>query len=93
MWKVSGVIGEGSDNFPIVEEIEAKKRGIRCAVYSKLLKLTKRYKNLIVKQNDNGSIMMSQIPKNYNYNAFTKVLLLRYNHNHGTNMYHCPLKG
>ena len=40
MWKASGVIGEGSDSFPIVEEIEAKKRGIRCAVYSKLLKLT-----------------------------------------------------
>ena len=40
MWKASGVIGEGSDSFPIVEEIEAKKRGIRCAVHSKLLKLT-----------------------------------------------------
>ena len=40
MWKASGVIGEGSDSFPIVEEIEAKKRGIRCAVCSKLLKLT-----------------------------------------------------
>ena len=40
MWKASGVIGEGSDSFPIVEEIEAKKRGIRCAVYSKPLKLT-----------------------------------------------------
>ena len=40
MWKASGVIGEGSDSFPIVEEIEAKKRKIRCAVYSKLLKLT-----------------------------------------------------
>ena len=38
--KASGVIGEGSDSFPIVEEIEAKKRGIRCAVYIKLLKLT-----------------------------------------------------
>ena len=36
MWKASGMIGEGSDSFPIVEEIEAKKRGIRCAVYSKL---------------------------------------------------------
>ena len=36
---------------------------------------------------------MSQIPKNQNYNAFTEVLLLRYNHNHGTHMYHCPLKG
>ena len=36
--------------------------------------------------------MTSQIPKNQNYNAFTKVLLLRYNHNHGTHMYHCPLK-
>ena len=42
MWKASGVIGEGSDSFPIVEEIEAKKRGIRSAVYSKLLKLTNR---------------------------------------------------
>ena len=30
---------------------------------------------------------MSQIPKNYNYNAFTKVLLLRYNHNHGTHIF------
>ena len=40
MWKASRVIGEGSDSFPIVEEIEAKKRGIRCAVYSKPLKLT-----------------------------------------------------
>ena len=38
--KASGVIGEGSDSFPIVEEFEAKKRGIRCAVYYKLLKLT-----------------------------------------------------
>ena len=37
--------------------------------------------------------MTSQIPKNQNYNAFTKVLLLRYNFNHGTHMYHCPLKG
>ena len=38
---------------------------------------------------------MSQTPKNYNYNynAFTKVLLLHYNHNQGTHMYHCPLKG
>ena len=40
MWKASGVIGEGLDSFPIVEEIEAKKRGIHCAVDSKLLKLT-----------------------------------------------------
>ena len=40
MWKASDVIGEGSDSFPIVEEIEAKKRGIRCVVYSKPLKLT-----------------------------------------------------
>ena len=40
MWKASGVIGEGSDSFPIVEEIEAKKRGINCAIDSKLLKLT-----------------------------------------------------
>ena len=38
--KASGVIGEGTDSFPIVEEFEAKKRGIRCAVYFKLLKLT-----------------------------------------------------
>ena len=38
--KASGVIGEGSDSFPIVEEFEAKKREIRCAVYCKLLKLT-----------------------------------------------------
>ena len=38
--KASGVIGEGSDSFPIVEEIEAKKRGIRCVVCIKLLKLT-----------------------------------------------------
>ena len=37
--------------------------------------------------------MTSQIPKNQNCNAFTKVLLLRYNHNHGTHMYNCPLKG
>ena len=27
---------------------------------------------------------MSQIPKNWNNNACTKVLLVRYNHNHGT---------
>ena len=38
--KASGVIVEGSDSFPIVEEVEAKKRGMRCAVYYKLLKLT-----------------------------------------------------
>ena len=38
--KASGVIGKGSDGFPIVWRIEAKKRGIRCAVYIKLLKLT-----------------------------------------------------
>ena len=38
--KASGVIGEGSDSFPIVEEFEAKKRGICCGVYFKLLKLT-----------------------------------------------------
>ena len=31
--------------------------------------------------------MTSQIPKTQNYNAFTKVLLLRYNHNHGTHTY------
>ena len=35
--KASSVIGEGLDSFPIVEEFEAKKRGIRCAVYCKLL--------------------------------------------------------
>ena len=38
--KASGVIGEGSDSFPIVEEFEVKKRRICCAVYCKLLKLT-----------------------------------------------------
>ena len=38
--KARDVIGEGSDSFPIVEEFEAKKRGIRCSVYCKLLKLT-----------------------------------------------------
>ena len=38
--KACGVIGEGSDSFRIVEEFEAKKRRIRCAVYYKLLKLT-----------------------------------------------------
>ena len=42
--KASGVNGEGSDSFPIVEEFEAKKRGIRCAVCCKLLKLTKTKK-------------------------------------------------
>ena len=31
---------------------------------------------------------MSQISKNWSYNAFIKVLLLRYNHNHGTYIYH-----
>ena len=36
---------------------------------------------------------MLQIPKNYNYNAFTKVLLLRHNDNYGTHMYHCASKG
>ena len=35
---------------------------------------------------------MPQITKNYNYNAFTKAFLLHYNHNHGTHIYHCPLK-
>ena len=49
--KVSGVIGEGSDSFPIVEGLEAKKRGIRCAVYCKLLKLTK-----ITNENSNTSV-------------------------------------
>ena len=34
--------------------------------------------------------MTSQIPKNQNYNAFTKVLLLHYNHNHGTHTYPYP---
>ena len=34
--------------------------------------------------------MTSQIPKNQNYNAFTKVFLLRYNDNHGTHMYTVP---
>ena len=38
--KASGVIGGGSASFLIVKEFEAKKRGIRCAVYCKLLKLT-----------------------------------------------------
>ena len=38
--KASGVIWEGLNSFPIVEEFEAKRRGIRCAVYFKLLKLT-----------------------------------------------------
>ena len=38
--KASGVIGEGSNSFPIAKEFEAKKRGIRCAIYCKLLKLT-----------------------------------------------------
>ena len=38
--KASGVIGEGSNSFPIVEEFEAKKRGVCCAVCCKLLKLT-----------------------------------------------------
>ena len=38
--KASGVIGKGSDSFPRVEGFEAKKRGICCAVYYKLLKLT-----------------------------------------------------
>ena len=38
--KATDVIGEGLDSFPIVEKFEAKKRGIRCAVYFKLWKLT-----------------------------------------------------
>ena len=37
--------------------------------------------------------MTSQLPKNQNYNAFTKGQLLLYNHNHGTHIYHYPLKG
>ena len=45
--KASGVIEEGSDSFPIVEEIEAKKRGFRCAVYIKLLKLTPIQKSFL----------------------------------------------
>ena len=36
---------------------------------------------------------MSQIPKNENYNAFTKKLLMHHNYNHGTYMCYCPLKG
>ena len=43
MCKANGVIGESSDSFPIVEEYEAKKKGIHCAVYCKLLKLTLYY--------------------------------------------------
>ena len=43
--KVSGVIGEGSDSFTIIEEFEAKKRGISCAVYFKFLKLTVKHVN------------------------------------------------
>ena len=35
---------------------------------------------------------MSEIAKNLNNNAFTKMHLLRYNNNYGTHMYHCPLK-
>ena len=31
---------EGLDSFPIIEEFEARKRGIRFAVYCKLLQLT-----------------------------------------------------
>ena len=38
--KASGVIWKGSNSFSIVEEFKDKKRGIRYAVYSKLLKLT-----------------------------------------------------
>ena len=38
--KASGVIGESSDSFPIVEKFKEKKRGIRCAVYFKLFKIT-----------------------------------------------------
>ena len=38
--KASGVIGESSDSFPVVKEFEEQKRGIRCAVYYKLFKIT-----------------------------------------------------
>ena len=41
--KASGVIGEGSDSFHRVEEFEAKKREIRCAVYCKHSKLTRAF--------------------------------------------------
>ena len=44
MWKASDVIGKGSDSFPIIEEIEAKKRGIRCAVYSRRRRRRRRLK-------------------------------------------------
>ena len=44
--KASGVIGEGSNSFPILEEFEAKKKGIRCAVYCKPLKLTGKQINV-----------------------------------------------
>ena len=40
MCKARGVIREGSEIFPIVEEFEVNKREIRCADYCKLLKLT-----------------------------------------------------
>ena len=43
--KVSDVIREGLDSFTIVKEIEAKKRGICCAVYFKFLKLTVKHVN------------------------------------------------
>ena len=46
--KASGVIGEGSDSFLIVEEFEATKRAIRCAVYCKLSKLTQASKDCFV---------------------------------------------
>ena len=49
--KASGVIGEGSQSFPILEKFEAKKRGIFCAVYRKLLKLTLRSKNYTTVKN------------------------------------------
>ena len=38
--KASGVTGENSDSFPTVQELEEKKRGIRCAVYRKIFKIS-----------------------------------------------------
>ena len=51
--KASGVIGKGSDSFPIVKKIEAKKRGIRCAVYYKPLKLTILFNKVILLRRPN----------------------------------------
>ena len=41
MCKASGVIGESSDSFPIVQKLKEKKRGNRCllSVYFKLFKI------------------------------------------------------